>query len=136
MSRTVVDPGASAAEVQAQEQAAERGGKRAKGIAHDAHARKKVVDEFGDGKGRRRKQLSMGASGRPRRRKVAPIRVEVHGGEFNRPTDTIEREVEIPDMITVGDLAQRMTIKAGEVIKTLMGMDRRPTAKRSRSSSN
>ncbi len=117
----VVDLAADAAEAQAQEQAAEKGGKRAKGLAHGD--RKKPEDDFGDGKTRRRPKLSMGGSGRPhRRRKAAPIHVEQHGGEFNRPTDTIEREVEIPDMITVGDLAQRMTIKAGEVIKTLMGM--------------
>lgn len=116
----VADAGEAAAEAQAQQQATERGGKRAKGIAHDQ--RKKIsVDEFGDGKGRRRK-LSMGGSGRPRRRKVAPMHVEQRGGEFSRPTDSIEREVEIPDLITVGDLAQRMTIKAGEVIKTLMGI--------------
>ncbi|MCH9051967.1 MAG: translation initiation factor IF-2 [Proteobacteria bacterium] len=115
----VADAGEAAAEAQAQQQATERGGKRAKGIAHD---RKKIsVDEFGDGKGRRRK-LSMGGSGRPRRRKVAPMHVEQRGSEFSRPTDSIEREVEIPDLITVGDLAQRMTIKAGEVIKTLMGI--------------
>ena len=115
----VADAGEAAAEAQAQQQATERGGKRAKGIAHD---RKKIGgDEFGDGKGRRRK-LSMGGSGRPRRRKVAPMHVEQRGGEFSRPTDSIEREVEIPDLITVGDLAQRMTVKAGEVIKTLMGM--------------
>ncbi len=116
----VADAGEAAAEAQAQQQATERGGKRAKGIAHDQR-KKTSVDEFGDGKGRRRK-LSMGGSGRPRRRKVAPMHVEQRGGEFSRPTDSIEREVEIPDLITVGDLAQRMTIKAGEVIKTLMGM--------------
>ena len=28
----------------------------------------------------------------------------------------------MPEAITVGDLAQRMSVKAGEVIKTLMGM--------------
>jgi len=119
--QAVIDPGVVAAEVQAQEQAAEKGGKRAKGIAHGD--RKQSDDDFGDGKTRRRPKLSMGGSGRPhRRRKTAHIHVEQHGGEFNRPTDSIEREVEVPDMITVGDLAQRMTIKAGEVIKTLMGM--------------
>ena len=31
------------------------------------------------------------------------------------------REVEIPETITVGDLAQRMAVKAAD-IKTLMGM--------------
>jgi translation initiation factor IF-2 len=32
------------------------------------------------------------------------------------------REVEVPETITVGDLAQRMAVKSGDVIKTLMGM--------------
>src|SRR5690606_26493023 len=32
------------------------------------------------------------------------------------------REVQIPETITVGDLAQRMAVKAADVIKTLTGM--------------
>ncbi|MDO6806681.1 translation initiation factor IF-2 N-terminal domain-containing protein, partial [Wenyingzhuangia sp. 1_MG-2023] len=32
------------------------------------------------------------------------------------------REVELPEAITVGELASRMSVKAGEVIKSLMGM--------------
>ncbi|MGC8120834.1 translation initiation factor IF-2 [Marinobacter sp. VGCF2001] len=41
---------------------------------------------------------------------------------FERPTKPMVREVEIPETITVGDLAQRMAVKAADVIKTLMGM--------------
>ena len=47
--------------------------------------------------------------------------MEQHGGEF-KPTEFIAREVEVPGMIAVGELALRMTVKAGEVIKALMGM--------------
>jgi translation initiation factor IF-2 len=43
-----------------------------------------------------------------------------HG--FEKPTAPMVREVAIPESITVSDLAQRMSIKATEVIKTLMGM--------------
>ena len=43
-----------------------------------------------------------------------------HG--FQRPTAPVVREVEVPESITVGDLAQRMSVKAGEVIKSLMKM--------------
>ncbi|WP_133716505.1 translation initiation factor IF-2 [Methylocaldum gracile] len=43
-----------------------------------------------------------------------------HG--FEKPTAPVVREVAIPASITVSDLAQRMSIKATEVIKTLMGM--------------
>ncbi len=41
---------------------------------------------------------------------------------FERPTKPMVREVQIPEVITVGDLAQRMAVKAADVIKTLMGM--------------
>jgi len=41
-----------------------------------------------------------------------------HG--FEMPTEKKAVEVEIADMISVGDLAQQMSIKAGEVIKQLM----------------
>ncbi|BFM18310.1 hypothetical protein R50073_44930 [Maricurvus nonylphenolicus] len=43
-----------------------------------------------------------------------------HG--FKRPTGKIVHEVEVPESITVGDLAQRMTVKAGELMKHLMKM--------------
>jgi len=43
--------------------------------------------------------------------------------EFKKPVAaTTKREVSIPETITVGELAQRMAVKAGEVIKTLMNM--------------
>ncbi|MGB0238445.1 MAG: translation initiation factor IF-2 [Cycloclasticus sp.] len=45
---------------------------------------------------------------------------EKHG--FEVPTKTIVYDVEIPESIIVSDLAQRMNVKAGEVIKTLMGL--------------
>ncbi|MCH8499443.1 MAG: translation initiation factor IF-2 [Marinobacter sp.] len=43
-----------------------------------------------------------------------------HG--FEKPTKPIVREVQIPEIITVGELAQRMAVKAADVIKVLMGM--------------
>jgi translation initiation factor IF-2 len=43
-----------------------------------------------------------------------------HG--FKRPTAPVVHEVKIPDNITVAELAQRMSIKAAEVIKVLMKM--------------
>jgi translation initiation factor IF-2 len=41
---------------------------------------------------------------------------------FNAPTEPIVREVLIPETITVAELAHKMSIKAGEVIKALMKM--------------
>lgn len=43
-----------------------------------------------------------------------------HG--FKKPTGKITYDVEIPETITVGELAQRMNVKAGEVVKCLMKM--------------
>ena len=41
---------------------------------------------------------------------------------FRKPTEKKIHEVEIPEHISVGELAQRMAIKSGELIKTLMKM--------------
>lgn len=43
-----------------------------------------------------------------------------HG--FKKPTGKIVHDVEIPETIVVSELAQRMSVKAGEVVKTLMKM--------------
>ncbi len=42
--------------------------------------------------------------------------------QFERPTAPVVRNVEVPDAISVADLAQRMAVKAGDVIKVLMQM--------------
>ena len=41
---------------------------------------------------------------------------------FEKPTEPTIHEVPVPETITVGELAQAMSIKAGEVIKTMMAM--------------
>src|SRR3990167_6977169 len=41
---------------------------------------------------------------------------------FTKPTEPIVHEVEIPETINIGELAQKMSIKVAEVIKTLMKM--------------
>ena len=41
---------------------------------------------------------------------------------FNAPTEAIVYEVLVPETITVADLAHKMSVKAAEVIKVLMGM--------------
>lgn len=43
-----------------------------------------------------------------------------HG--FEKPTAPVIREVEVPETISVGELAQAMAIKAPQLIKALMGM--------------
>jgi translation initiation factor IF-2 len=39
---------------------------------------------------------------------------------FAQPTEPLVREVAVPETITVGELAHRMSVKAAEVIKALM----------------
>ena len=66
-----------------------------------------------------------GKGGRRKKRSRAPRRVVSTGtGKhgFEMPTAPIVREVTIPGSISVADLAQKMSIKAAEVIKVLMGM--------------
>ncbi len=64
--------------------------------------------------GRRRKK-------RPSRRRSVQVNVDSQHG-FERPTAPVVREVEIPETISVGELAQRMAIKVNDVIKSLMKM--------------
>ncbi|MFP5306688.1 MAG: translation initiation factor IF-2 N-terminal domain-containing protein, partial [Gammaproteobacteria bacterium] len=64
-----------------------------------------------EGKGGRREKKAKKPSGR--------VRVEnVH--VFERPVAPIVREVEVPEAITVGELANRMAVKATELIKLMM----------------
>ena len=42
--------------------------------------------------------------------------------QFAKPVEFIQRDIEIPEMIQVGELAKLMTIKGGEIVKTLMSL--------------
>lgn len=52
--------------------------------------------------------------------KVVSTNTTKHG--FEKPTSPVVKDVEIPDNINVGELASRMSVKAGEVIKVLMNL--------------
>ncbi|MCK5263795.1 MAG: translation initiation factor IF-2 N-terminal domain-containing protein, partial [Gammaproteobacteria bacterium] len=75
--------------------------------------------------GRSELHVSTGQSGKRKKKKgkyqsqkvVAETR---HG--FERPVDPVIHEVNIPDTITVDELAKRMSMKAAELIKELMKM--------------
>jgi len=85
--------------------------------------------EKNKGTGRRREELHVSA-GKRGRRKQKPAKRQAaasaqqqdaqHG--FVKPTAPVVHTVEIPENISVGELAQKMSIKAAEVIKTLMKM--------------
>jgi translation initiation factor IF-2 len=96
-------------------------------------AKPRVVEEAGRDKGVTkygRQELHVGgdASARFKKRQQAsrhrrPVQVNVdsrHG--FELPTAPVKREVQLPETITVGELAGKMAVKANEVIKTMMKM--------------
>lgn len=82
-----------------------KGGKKFRGKSSDEF----ILDADGD---------VFQGGGRRRRRKLS------HGMEhkFEKPTEFIAREIEVPEAITVANLAQRMSVKSGQVIKALMSM--------------
>ncbi len=52
-----------------------------------------------------------------------PVQVNVGGQHgFERPAAPVKRDVQIGETITVAELAQRMAVKANEVIKVMMNM--------------
>lgn len=57
-------------------------------------------------------------SGKARQQPQAKVKVQA----FTKPTAPVIREVEIPETINLGELAQRMSVKAAEVIKIMMKM--------------
>jgi translation initiation factor IF-2 len=73
---------------------------------------RKELHVAGDKSGRRRKRPAGGRRG--------AAQIERQG--FERPTAPVVREVGIPETITVAELAQKMAVKATEVIRTMMGM--------------
>lgn len=60
--------------------------------------------------------------GRQRRRRRGSRREEPKKHAFERPTAPVVHDVIIPETISVAELAQRMTVKGAEVVKTMMKM--------------
>ncbi|WP_142809053.1 translation initiation factor IF-2 [Tepidiphilus olei] len=54
--------------------------------------------------------------------KRAPRGTESRSQQFQAPTEPIVREVHVPETLTVAELAHKMSVKATEVIKTMMKM--------------
>lgn len=55
-------------------------------------------------------------------RKTPAVKIKIAKQEFTKPTEPIIYEVALPEVITVAELAQKMSVKATEVIKVLMGL--------------
>ncbi|HEY0720830.1 MAG TPA: translation initiation factor IF-2 [Gammaproteobacteria bacterium] len=103
----------------AKEQEEERSAKAAKS------GKGKGASEKGKGWGRIEDDelhVSGGIAGRrnKKRGKAAVPSAPRHG--FEKPTAPVVREVNIPETITVAELAQRMSVKAAEVIRAMMKM--------------
>ena len=70
-----------------------------------------------------RARRSTSARGKPKpRRQADQSRAAAGPHGFSRPTAPIVREVSIGDTITVADLASRLALKGGDVVKTLFKM--------------
>ena len=101
-----------------------------------ADSRRGERGERGDGRerggrrgerGRRTREelhVASGKAGRRRKKQKtrSVVRTQPARHAFEKPTAPVVREVAIPETITVGELAQKMSIKANELIKALMGL--------------
>jgi len=108
----------------AEDEERKREEERARKLAEEQRRREKEKGKTKTRYGRKELHVAEGAAAR--RRKAGPrmrpsgARPAEHG--FSRPTAPVLREVEVPEAITVADLAKLMAVKAGEVIKVLMRM--------------
>ena len=80
----------------------------------DTRYGRKELHVAGDKSGRRKRKAPM------RRRPVSMGGDSKHG--FEKPTAPVVHEVEVPENISVAELAQKMAIKGNEVVKVLFNM--------------
>jgi translation initiation factor IF-2 len=137
---------ARAKEDQAQKEAAEEARKVAEKAALDAaeertrlekaeadtrnrrtKEKEKTKSNLGDTRyGRKELHVAGGKSGRRKRKSPTRRRPVVVGGDskhgFEMPTERVVREIELPENISVAELAQKMAIKGNEVVKALFNM--------------
>ncbi len=95
--------------------------KRAKGKDRkDLEDRPRRGERRGSGREGGRESGRRGSNNRRAQRTVTPDSMSAHG--FTKPTAPVVREVSIPETVTVGELAQKMAVKAADVIKTMFKM--------------
>lgn len=125
------EPVATIADVEAEQQKADTEAVRKKEI-EDEKERKRLAAEAkrekeseeraarkaarGKGKGRKKPDARSGRSARG----PAGAASTALQQEFERPTAPVVRDVQVPETITVGELAQRMSVKAADLIKEMM----------------
>ena len=108
----------------------ERSAPRQKQQQRGSHAMTRGVEDD-DGAARFAGQLHLSAADRARRstarkgkprRQVGQARSGAGPHGFERPTAPVVREIEVGDAITVAELAQKLAMKGGDVVKTLFKM--------------
>jgi len=115
------------AEQQAREQA-ERERKATAAAVKSVKPQRTAEEEKPTRYGRQELHISGDVSARHKKKKSRDLRRRAVGTDadgkhgFEMPTAKVIREVAIGEAMSVGDLAQKMAVKATEVIKTLMGM--------------
>ncbi len=70
----------------------------------------------------RSKRNENNRGGGKRNRNQKPINKEPQHGDFQKPTAPVVHIVHLPETLTVSELAQKMSLKAAEVIKVFMKM--------------
>jgi translation initiation factor IF-2 len=114
----------AAAEARTRSEVEEGRHKKGEGERKSRHTRGEA-EERGTKYGRKELHVTAGKGGR-RKKKLRPSRrvtIESTGEHgFEMPTASVVHEVDIPESIVVSELARKMSIKAAEVIKTLMKM--------------
>ncbi|HZF19404.1 MAG TPA: translation initiation factor IF-2 [Burkholderiales bacterium] len=97
--------------------AEKKGAKKAKEIKvwQDEGVKRRTIKTRGD---------VQGASGwhNPKGRHRTAVASGDSAPQFTAPNEPVTREIMVPETITVGDLAHKMSVKAAEVIKALMKM--------------
>jgi len=97
--------------------AEKKGAKKAKEVKvwKDEGVKRRTIKTRGDVQGASGWHTPKGA-----RHKTAAAAAAEAAPQFSAPAEPIVREVMVPETITVGDLAHKMSVKAAEVIKVLM----------------
>ncbi|HLB31307.1 MAG TPA: translation initiation factor IF-2, partial [Gammaproteobacteria bacterium] len=102
--------------------AAEEGAK----VPREAREKNYRAQQEDESHGFHRKELHVASDKSGRRKKktknLRPVVKQVPQHVFEKPTEPIIREVEIPESITVAELAQRMSVKGIEVVKVMLNM--------------
>ncbi len=124
--RTAEEEARRQAELEAREQAERE--RKAAAAAKPGKAARDVADDKATRYGRQELHIVGDVSSRHKKKKSRDGRRRSVGGEadtkhgFEMPTARVVREVAIGEAMTVGELAQKMAVKATEVIKVMMNM--------------